>query len=101
MGEPEEVSSDQGRIHGGCSWEEDISELLREKRGLLGREPHLAKSETEVQAKCLRPWGSSGARSHRTEEWELDFVGNGSHRRLVSESVPDTLCFRQASPVAM
>lgn len=46
MGEPEEVSLDQGRIHGGCSWEENISELLRAKRGLLGREPHLAKHES-------------------------------------------------------
>lgn len=31
---------DQGEIHGGYSQEEDISELLREKGGLLGREPH-------------------------------------------------------------
>lgn len=74
----------------------------KERRGHPGGEPHLSRgTRAEVQEMCQRPWGSSRARSCQTEEGGLDFVGNGSHRRLMRESMTDILCFRQAPPVVM
>lgn len=101
VGEPEagRAPRDQRKIQEGRGQEEDSSEAVEKKTGCLGRDPHLSKDmRVEIQAMCLRTW-DEGPGCARLKSVGL-ILGDGSHRRLMRESMLDTLCFMWRLPGA-
>lgn len=104
VGEPEVVRApwDQRKIQEGRGQEEDSSEAVEEKTGRLGREPPSEqRHESPSPGDVSEDLGSGGRAAGHARLKSVGLVlGDGSHRRLMRESMIDSLCFMRRPPGA-